>query len=68
MPGSPAQLGLGDDEAAWDQIIDINLRAHIRAAERRCARMAVDACQRTFRRRRLGGWPADPARVRRPTA
>ena len=27
------QPGLGDDEAAWDRIIDINLRAHIRAAK-----------------------------------
>ena len=25
--------GLGDDEDAWDRIIDINLRAHIRAAK-----------------------------------
>ena len=31
--GITGQLGLGDDEAAWDRIIDINLRAHIRAAK-----------------------------------
>ena len=31
--GINGQLGLGDDEAAWDRIIDINLRAHIRAAK-----------------------------------
>lgn len=29
--GGPA--GLGDDEAAWDRIIDVNLRSHIRAAK-----------------------------------
>lgn len=31
--GIAGQSGLGDDEAAWDRIIDINLRAHIRAAK-----------------------------------
>jgi NAD(P)-dependent dehydrogenase (short-subunit alcohol dehydrogenase family) len=31
--GIVGQSGLGDDEAAWDQIIDINVRAHIRAAK-----------------------------------
>jgi NAD(P)-dependent dehydrogenase (short-subunit alcohol dehydrogenase family) len=31
--GITGQPGLGDDESAWDQIIDINLRAHIRAAK-----------------------------------
>ena len=31
--GIAGQSGLGDNEAAWDQIIDINLRAHIRAAK-----------------------------------
>ena len=31
--GIVGQPGLGDDEAAWDQIIDINMRAHIRAAK-----------------------------------
>ncbi|MCB0941236.1 MAG: SDR family oxidoreductase [Mycobacterium sp.] len=31
--GVTGQAGLGDDEAAWDRIIDINLRAHIRAAK-----------------------------------
>lgn len=31
--GIGGQSGLGDDEAAWDRIIDINLRAHIRAAK-----------------------------------
>lgn len=31
--GIGGQPGLGDDEAAWDRIIDINLRAHIRAAK-----------------------------------
>ena len=25
--------GLGDDEAAWDRIIDVNVRSHIRAAK-----------------------------------
>ena len=25
--------GLGDDEADWDRIIDVNLRAHVRAAK-----------------------------------
>ena len=31
--GIGGQSGLGDDEDAWDRIIDINLRAHIRAAK-----------------------------------
>ncbi|MCX2934538.1 SDR family NAD(P)-dependent oxidoreductase [Mycobacterium sp. CVI_P3] len=31
--GITGQPGLGDDEAAWDRIIDVNLRAHIRAAK-----------------------------------
>ncbi|MGI9124823.1 MAG: SDR family oxidoreductase [Mycobacterium sp.] len=31
--GITGQPGLGDDEDAWDRIIDINLRAHIRAAK-----------------------------------
>lgn len=31
--GIVGQPGLGDDEAAWDQIIDVNVRAHIRAAK-----------------------------------
>ena len=31
--GITGRPGLGDDEAAWDRIIDINLRAHIRAAK-----------------------------------
>ena len=31
--GIVGRSGLGDDEAAWDQIIDINVRAHIRAAK-----------------------------------
>jgi NAD(P)-dependent dehydrogenase (short-subunit alcohol dehydrogenase family) len=31
--GIAGQAGLGDDEAAWDRIIDINLRAHVRAAK-----------------------------------
>ncbi len=31
--GIAGQSGLGDDEAAWDRIIDINLRGHIRAAK-----------------------------------
>lgn len=31
--GIGGESGLGDDEAAWDRIIDINLRAHIRAAK-----------------------------------
>lgn len=30
ITGAP---GLGDDEAAWDRIIDVNLRGHIRAAK-----------------------------------
>lgn len=25
--------GLGDDEAAWDRVIDVNLRSHVRAAK-----------------------------------
>ena len=25
--------GLGDDEAAWDTVVDVNLRAHVRAAK-----------------------------------
>lgn len=31
--GITGEPGLGDDEAAWDRIIDINVRAHIRAAK-----------------------------------
>lgn len=31
--GITGQPGLGDDEAAWDQIIDINVRGHVRAAK-----------------------------------
>ena len=31
--GIGGQPGLGDDEAAWDRILDIKLRAHIRAAK-----------------------------------
>lgn len=31
--GIVGQPGLGEDETAWDQIIDVNLRAHIRAAK-----------------------------------
>ncbi|WP_099250157.1 SDR family oxidoreductase [Mycobacterium sp. shizuoka-1] len=31
--GITGEPGLGDDEAAWDLILDINLRAHIRAAK-----------------------------------
>lgn len=31
--GVSGQAGLGDDEEAWDRIIDINVRAHIRAAK-----------------------------------
>lgn len=31
--GIVGQPGLGDDEAAWDRIIDVNVRAHIRAAK-----------------------------------
>lgn len=31
--GITGQPGLGDDEDAWDRIIDINVRAHIRAAK-----------------------------------
>ncbi|MCV7177800.1 SDR family oxidoreductase [Mycolicibacterium sphagni] len=31
--GITGQPGLGDDEAAWDHILDVNLRAHIRAAK-----------------------------------
>jgi NAD(P)-dependent dehydrogenase (short-subunit alcohol dehydrogenase family) len=31
--GITGQSGLGDDESAWDQILDVNLRAHIRAAK-----------------------------------
>jgi NAD(P)-dependent dehydrogenase (short-subunit alcohol dehydrogenase family) len=31
--GIVGQSGLGDDEAAWDEILDVNVRAHIRAAK-----------------------------------
>lgn len=31
--GIVGQPGIGDDEAAWDRILDVNLRAHIRAAK-----------------------------------
>ena len=31
--GITGEPGLGDDETAWDRIIDINLRAHVRAAK-----------------------------------
>lgn len=31
--GIVGQPGLGDDESAWDRIIDVNLRAHVRAAK-----------------------------------
>jgi NAD(P)-dependent dehydrogenase (short-subunit alcohol dehydrogenase family) len=31
--GITGQPGLGDDEEAWDRIIDINVRGHIRAAK-----------------------------------
>ena len=31
--GIVGQPGLGDDEAAWDRIIDVNVRAHVRAAK-----------------------------------
>jgi NAD(P)-dependent dehydrogenase (short-subunit alcohol dehydrogenase family) len=31
--GISGQPGLGDDEEAWDRILDINLRAHVRAAK-----------------------------------
>lgn len=31
--GIAGQPGLGDDEAAWDRILDVNVRAHIRAAK-----------------------------------
>lgn len=31
--GIAGQPGLGDDEEAWDRILDVNLRAHIRAAK-----------------------------------
>jgi NAD(P)-dependent dehydrogenase (short-subunit alcohol dehydrogenase family) len=31
--GITGQPGLGDDEAAWDRIIDVNVRAHVRAAK-----------------------------------
>ena len=31
--GIGGQPGLGDDEAAWDRIIDVNLRSHVRAAK-----------------------------------
>ena len=58
--GITGQPGLGDDEAAWDRIIDINLRAHP-GGQSRGARLGR-ARRRTFRRRGLGGRPADPAR------
>ena len=57
------QPGLGDDEAAWDRIIDINLRADIRErSPKPSCDNGLSVPQRAFRRRRLGGWPADPAR------
>lgn len=31
--GIIGQSGLGDDESAWDQILDVNLRGHVRAAK-----------------------------------
>lgn len=31
--GIGGQAGLGDDEEAWDRIIDVNLRSHVRAAK-----------------------------------
>jgi NAD(P)-dependent dehydrogenase (short-subunit alcohol dehydrogenase family) len=31
--GIVGEAGLGDDEAAWDHIINVNVRAHIRAAK-----------------------------------
>lgn len=31
--GIGGQSGLGGDEAAWDRIIDVNLRSHVRAAK-----------------------------------
>lgn len=31
--GITGDAGLGDDEAGWDRIIDINLRGHVRAAK-----------------------------------
>ena len=31
--GIGGQPGLGDDDAAWDQIIDLNVRSHVRAAK-----------------------------------
>ena len=59
--GITGQPGLGDDEAAWDRIIDINLRAHIRAAKAVVPEW-VERGGGHFRRRGLGGRPADPAR------
>jgi NAD(P)-dependent dehydrogenase (short-subunit alcohol dehydrogenase family) len=31
--------GLGDDEADWDRVIDVNVRAYVKAAKALCARL-----------------------------
>jgi NAD(P)-dependent dehydrogenase (short-subunit alcohol dehydrogenase family) len=73
--GITGQLGLGDDEAAWDRIIDINLRAHIRAAkavvpewlERASGHfVAVTPTARATRCRRRGMCSSVRRRCRRP--
>jgi NAD(P)-dependent dehydrogenase (short-subunit alcohol dehydrogenase family) len=45
--------GLGDDEADWDRVIDVNVRAYVRAAKALCARLARPR-PRILRRCRLG--------------
>lgn len=64
--GITGQVGLGDDEAAWDQIIAINLRAHIRAAKAVVPEW-LERASGHFVAVALGGRPADRG-VRRVNA
>jgi NAD(P)-dependent dehydrogenase (short-subunit alcohol dehydrogenase family) len=43
----------GDDDADWDRVIDVNVRAYVRAAKALCARLARPR-PRILRRCRLG--------------
>jgi NAD(P)-dependent dehydrogenase (short-subunit alcohol dehydrogenase family) len=43
---------LGDDEVGWDRVIDVNVRAYVRAAKALCAGLARPR-PRTLRRCRL---------------
>jgi NAD(P)-dependent dehydrogenase (short-subunit alcohol dehydrogenase family) len=45
--------GLGDDEADWDRVMDVNVRAYVKAAKALCARLARPRPW-IFRRCRLG--------------